>query len=827
METLIRYKYFAREYLAKEVQVFDITEFLMYITTNEAFNSLYSVPSFFSELESIESHYSSLRYKISFYPYYESLRSHVVAYSPNVTDENEKKALVYLYTALVSRIFAIKSHANHVGVVNLVEYVRTIEKQMKQLKEIKKHQYIAQYRDDFKSTLNSKIESAIELIHKIIIPQIDSTYNEVDESIKVLLEELSDKKHETEAEIAKAEENKRKLTTLMVGHLLTGMLKMVGCAISALGPEMMVVGAAFGIAGGIAENAVESANKLNTVSVPKDKMQENLAYIAGQSKKNIIRVLDSLNALRKDLSDEDSDGYGKIIKKIDESTPKLEEYAQSSKIIDSETMLKFPNDVLEGVGKVTSDLVEELAPELAKKNPNPKIVKRFKRAKSIGQGVEAIQVGFEGIAKVAKDSDGINDMNEIIGELKNRLKMIAVYEQSIYNIMIPQVQLVEESLNEAIENAEGKSHVQLDISKWAVRNTLRQVKQMLDKMTEGFTVAPDIARCIEQLNDGMATIMDIYDRIDSYMDRAQLASLIADIEIGSRNEISDQNLREAVSRMQIIINSNLVMEQYETAMNALKQHTFPFVEYLDQYRLPTDLNTTEVGFTDSVLDHVRNLAVKHTQKRSLIEVRDGYLYGNYSFTNNESLFVWDTFHYKDQIVELINGETVTLVADINDGLKLSAIKFNEVWLKFRLKDPIVQSEFDELLQGFSIVMNMVGNSFYRCDKRFYYMPLENTVRIAFSMERGQPNKPNEIYSKLKNGDPFLSPYSTWKVTLLSKQNNAVDFKRLNRYRNNIIGIALEGRGQCLDNNIDFTYSICNEHLDNYYRFDSFEHISFD
>lgn len=50
-----------------------------------------------------------------------------------------------------------------------------------------------------------------------------------------------------------------------------------------------------------------------------------------------------------------------------------------------------------------------------------------------------------------------------------------------------------------------------------------------------------------------------------------------------------------------IIKSNLVMEQYELAMLALKQHKFPFAEqYLRQFELPSNASATEIDFFNIV-----------------------------------------------------------------------------------------------------------------------------------------------------------------------------------------------------------------------------------
>lgn len=212
------------------------------------------------------------------------------------------------------------------------------------------------------------------------------------------------------------------------------------------------------------------------------------------------------------------------------------------------------------------------------------------------------------------------------------------------------------------------------------------------------------------------------------------------------------------------------------------------------------------------------------QSESLIEEWDSYFYSNYTFINDESFFYWDNINYKDEIVQLMNGHEVIFVADIDDGLKLNAIKYNEIWLNFKLVNETIQNEFDAELYRFSVVMEMVGNSFYRCNNRIYCIPLENTVRFSFTLEAGQPWKVNDVYGKLKTADPFLSPYTAWKISLVSKNNDDADYLQLKEYQNYVYEISLEGRGQYLDNEAKLIYQTCNDRLDKFYRLESVDNI---
>lgn len=304
-----------------------------------------------------------------------------------------------------------------------------------------------------------------------------------------------------------------------------------------------------------------------------------------------------------------------------------------------------------------------------------------------------------------------------------------------------------------------------------------------------------------------------------------MATLITSFAIAP-NEIKDDQLKWAVMKIEKIIDANLLMEQYEVTLNALKQHKFPFAErYLEQFQLPTNSSTIDDAFTISAVNAVSELVVRIQQSNSLIEEIDSYLYSNYTFINHESFFHWDKINYKDEIVQLMNGRDVIFVADIDNGLRLNAIKFNEIWLNFKMVNQTIQDKFDAELYRFSVLMEMVGNNFYRCNNRIYCIPLENTVRFSFTLEAGHPWKVNDVYSKMKTADPFLSPYSTWKITLVSKDNNDADYLVLKEYQNYVNEISLDGHGQYLDNEAKLVYQTCNDRLDKYYRLESADKIS--
>lgn len=142
-----------------------------------------------------------------------------------------------------------------------------------------------------------------------------------------------------------------------------------------------------------------------------------------------------------------------------------------------------------------------------------------------------------------------------------------------------------------------------------IKSALSEVKKMFNEITKSFAIAPEIKHSLEQLNDGITAILDVYDLVDSYAEKKHMATLITNVAIAP-NEIKDDELRWAVFEIQKIIDANLLMEQYEVAMNELKQHKFPFAErYLDRFQLPSNSSTVDDAFTISAIGAISELIV--------------------------------------------------------------------------------------------------------------------------------------------------------------------------------------------------------------------------
>lgn len=818
LPSLRKYMSAAREHLAKHIQVSDLSGFLKYLSTAADIKALYSTIDLIEEFEAINNHDFKMRNKLAFIPHYELLRDRIAthAQSADISTE-EEKALNYLYTAVMSRLFAMKSQSNHIAVVNLFEYMKIVEKRMTKLQHIKRTVYINEYRDEFKSSLDTKIQTAIKLIQRTVGARISGKFTAVGAKIEQLLDETFAMENSVLFQTEKAKENKKKLKTQMIAHSILNPLNEVGSMLSGLGPVGMIAGKVIGFGKNVAEKVIGSTLKLHIITVPTGLVKANVIRVAEQAKQDFKLLQMQLDDMKSILQNENLSNFTELMQAVNLTTIQMNNVTANSEIPEIDQF-----ELLMEARKNLTSLISESKKNLTKYGDEMSDQVKFanESLNDIDKLLKVGDVGLQIYKQIRADKKKIAAIDATIRELDDQLLVIKQHERNIHNVMIPQFKMVEQSVNEAILNSAGKSHCELIVANWTVQGSLDKVKKLFNVMTQDFSMGADLDDCFDKINEGITTIVDVYDRIDSYTEKAQLADLMADIAIGA-NDIKDSNLRNAIFKMENTINTNLVMEQYEMAMYALKQHKFPFAEqYLDQFDLLSNFSTTNTEFTNHAIDRIGELVLKIRESKSLIERVDEYLYSNYSFTKHEAFFKWDHFDHNDEIADLLNGDDTIFVAGIENGLDLNAIKFNEIWLKFKLKNQTIQGQFDAELRKFSVNMQMVGNNFYRCGKRVYYISLETPLLISFSLEHGEVTKMNRVYDKLATGDPFLSPYSTWRITLRSKADDEVDYRRLKQFTNEIEEIALEGRGQFFKNKGDIISETCNEHLDKFYRLDS-------
>lgn len=330
-------------------------------------------------------------------------------------------------------------------------------------------------------------------------------------------------------------------------------------------------------------------------------------------------------------------------------------------------------------------------------------------------------------------------------------------------------------------------------------------------MSKDFPVQEPLLNCIDKVKEGMNVLIDVYDRIDSYFENSKLIAFMVGISSESKpiagSIVTDDNrINDALTRLRKITQTNRILDQHEAIINALKQHSFPFAsEFIGRYQLPNtmDIEDTET-LVQTTIAQIEELRRQLKQSKILLGKHDREIYRSVEFSSSNSatappFYVWKNRNFKNEISRLLQGEEITINADITKGLNQNAVKFNEIGIRFKAKSENIQGELDNELNHFGVTMAMISNNYYRCGSRFYYNSVDENIVISYAMKKdafGKQGMLNEIYHKVHDDtNYFLSPYTMWSVQLikLNLSNSDENFEHLSRFSRHSLDLELTGR----------------------------------
>lgn len=181
----------------------------------------------------------------------------------------------------------------------------------------------------------------------------------------------------------------------------------------------------------------------------------------------------------------------------------------------------------------------------------------------------------------------------------------------------------------------------------------------------------------------------------------------------------------------------------------------------------------------SAIDHIDYLKQQMRGKYDIVKVVE---FGR-SASEVGPFYVWKYDENQNEIDSLLAGEATVLTANIANGLKLNAVKFNELEIRFKLTN---QTQFDNILNKFELKLTMLSYCHYGCNDRIHSSAFDIATTQSFLRRDGKPASATLSYDKLRNGDYFASPYATWLIQLTNR--NKID--QLKSFRNQILELQL-------------------------------------
>lgn len=333
------------------------------------------------------------------------------------------------------------------------------------------------------------------------------------------------------------------------------------------------------------------------------------------------------------------------------------------------------------------------------------------------------------INDLKKSHAQIGEFDDKMNECEKDLKTLEQMEENVLKIMCPVVDDLEKLSKLTSENLTGNNHIQLDVKKWNIRGIFGDAKALFRKMTTGFTIENDLQLSITRMEESMSILIDIFDRIDSYVDRANLANYVSSIVSPDSGLDGDTNYMKSIRNLEEIIKSNLVLERYQAAIKSYKQQHFPIAyEDFDELNLPEGIRDTNIAITNAV-EKLEYLEKRLKTMKSTVNEHDNHIIEQ----TNLSFYQWQD---SKVISDLFEGKEIIILADVVNGTSKRAVKFSTIGIRFKLSNDRIEDEFQKTLSNFSVTLKMLGNNYYCCGKKIYYFSMDQTIFGAYKWEKG-------------------------------------------------------------------------------------------
>lgn len=811
-----KYKYLIREILPKNIRESFFREHLINFENNENIKSLYDVFGFDDELQNIGNQYYHLRNQLSFDTFIESILNRIGDYAKNLTESSANRTvLMFLYTAALSKLCSINFHENRVSMINLLEHLESVKENVDDLRESIKEATIFEYQNKCKRSLLKKIELVNEFIQIQIKSKFENILIETKNKIPRLIDEVLNQNRTTRDQWDELSDRRKNLENMMRLHMMLNVAKVINPTLEFFGSIARVV---VEMIGGVTSISDAFYNSIKA---------EPLMI---EEKSKLLKLIDSVGSLLLVIRDRFSSKHNLLLQQLNDIVSEFKNHSNDwTKSIQEEAIkLKLeiradfsgetipdPNKI-EGMRSKMRMVLEEIKPPT---NSDKKLLEHLKNIISISN----ISLGI--YDQIRNNKTKIEEVVRTITNLNGRHMQWEESDAKMYALILPLIRSIQNGVKFLIHDMNNQSHIELSIPKNLVQHLLCAVKTVLANATDFTLFQRALEPSKDKLFEGLALLIDVFDRIDAYSEKAKLTAYY----LHSRSRHETNEIASIILNLKENIRTNLILDQYEEMMQALRQYQFPFGNFrLETVELPSDLqftdSTTLIRKIEDYISYMKE-RIKFSNLPFGNYDQEMFVSSFYSFSN--SFYTWSDWGIRFDVEKLLDGDEIIIKADITNGLAINALRFNEIGIQFSTENSSLQNELDNILQNFHLRMTIVGNNYLRCDSRIYYTSLDDEIVIEYSLKKdssGRPSRTNEMYRKITGRAFFFSPYVMWKIRLISSDsgstNVARSFKELSEFKNIPLDLRLIGRGQYYKSQEIHSYGICNEQLDAFYQVDS-------
>lgn len=794
----------------------NLVEFYFDLANNSNIQQTYDSFALLKELQILEEHSLQFSHDPNYVHFYKSLLERVSSYSRNVKpyeqSEINKKLINYLYTATLSKIVSLTDKSTGNVVINIEDYFAMLQNNFKNIQRHINDLVKKEYNINYKKKIDFRINDAQNLIDTQVVPEIEKIIDENDNSIDILIEELVQMQKDGYNTREKLLEKQKELIKEIEKSNNVDYMIIIGSLIKIIGP----IGSSINEAIHIASSWLSKNNDHETgESISGDVVRIiNNAY-------NVIERFTQMPAVATDhylsqMSTElqkDPEHFKDIITNLFDIKNTLE-------LNGDDMHLEQVDNLIKGLKQTVEEQIE-----MDRLNNNTSTDNNIVRLKNfLSASSNLVNLSVKLFMKNKDNEEKLQAVNKAIVDVDLDMSFHGKQQKVIYDHLIPLIKQIEKVIMDYKAEVVNKNLAGLNVARWKIHSTIKDMKLVLKKFTTGYNIQEDLLYFSDKLLESMNTLNNVYERIQYYNEQKELSDYIVGLNTNQHTDLKVHNktIYEALNQLDLIMRSNVVLDQFDAAISSFKQFTFPFADYYFEDSIVLSHSVQEKNLENliSIASHeVENFKHKLMQKRLLLHNSiDENIYEE-RFKSADRLsgpfFKWTNEKFKKPITDFLSGKEIILKADVlSSDLNKNAVKFNNIALNLRHVHSADDYVLYEKLKDFDINMKHFGNSYYRCGTKFYVIDSgSQSIYYSFEEKNGEPRRKNEIYKKITNAQFILSPYATWSFQLKSPLN--VSFTELDEFVGNV-DLELEGYGQYV---LDREDNICNRNLKKHYNVD--------
>lgn len=802
-----------KRYILEEMKNENYMELYKKVISNDKILQEYDTLTLVDEFVDLEEYYYKSVNKTSTLFFYESWKKRLDHYSANrkfneETDEYSE-VLRSLQNTVSRKINHLKNH--HFLIFLLSDYLLQSQQQVQHLHNAKTVVFIKNANKKYTDEYDDKIEEAQRIIQEELQANLTQSNDELSGEIEMLLRKIS---RLAEMEAKNAEELVRKSQSMQekaVIKTFNEIFSLLNTGLGIINPALATIGTKISAAGSILQNFIDDTADRNIVDViipsmvdKSRKFFDNWIDMKREFKK--LTITENIELVRNSRMNLSARGKNvKPLEKVEKSFEELREQMERNSL----------------KGDVITNINDEIQKEeniWQKLNRNKIYTDSLMVLKHLKTYTRMKQMLGDLVTKCQdlKNPQKIDGISNEIEKAFIKTRKLRNFKEEVFIKMLPLLKKIRDTTN--TENL--RSVEFLDFKNFQMQQYFNDVFNQIQFYASDFKMERYFEKTLKKMQSVVNMILSTYKRIEEYVTAMRNADYEKDLNLAPFDitYVKNPKLSMSLAKMLQKTYANIVLDDYNKWMKNFKQYIFPFAdEFLEIYEsfIP-EVDDLIIRAQDAG-ERLELYGMKINRKRAELSEFQNTVMTMFGYSL-PPFHIWNNYQHKIKINSLLQGEKITIHANISEHKNLNAVKFSDIWLRF----DIINRNFTKInelkhdLQGFAIIIEHHGDSYYRCDERIFLIKSNNhRIEKILNDEKLQLYDDN-FYMKIMpiekiKSDCILSPYATWSFQIISRDIDK-NFTIFEKYKSKI-NIELVGLGQYSDKNLN----VCQSNLGKYYK----------